>query len=35
MFGRVETGRGGIIDKKRADAANLQGTSTSERGGRL
>ena len=26
MFGRAETERGGIIDKKRADAASLQGT---------
>lgn len=35
MFGRVETGREGIIDMKRADAASLQDTSTSERSGRL
>ena len=35
MFGRVDTERGDVIDKKRADAANLQGTSTSERSGRL
>ena len=31
MFGRVESRRGGIIDKRRADAASLKGTSTSEK----